>query len=114
MGPFDRDVVVMCGTRTSSVGVYTRGGGRLALTLHRPGCRPAGCEGSDVYAPDAWATVRTSGPDVSIDGCDPLSAVGADRLGVTFTPEAGDPEEYDIPLVGDCLMGVSCVSADGG
>jgi len=110
-GPFDREVVELCSSRTSSVGVLTRGGGRITIELNRPGCPVAGCEGSDVYAPGAWATVRTAGPDLLLDGCDPISAVGADRLRVIFTPEEGAPETLDIDVVGACLVGDACASS---
>jgi hypothetical protein len=115
MGPFDREVVEMCGATTSSVGVYTSGGGRMSIELHRPGCSTTGCEGSDVYASGAWATIRVAGPDLLLEGCDPVSAVGADRLRVTFAPDDGaEPETHEIGLVGECIAGPGCAATDGG
>ena len=114
-GGFDREVVAMCSSTTTAVGVRTDGGGRLAIELHRPGCSTTGCEGSDVYASGSWATIRIAGPDLLLEGCDPVTAVGADRLRVTFTkPAESEVESYEIGLVGDCLVGLGCATPDGG
>jgi len=74
-GPFDRDELVLCEPGTTSLGVFTMGGGRMRIEVVG-GCGDARtCVGTDTYAPRSWATVRASGRELSIEGCASISAL---------------------------------------
>ena len=88
---------------TSSVSVHTNGGGRMTLRVVGGCFGDPMCESTDLFAPDAWATVRVAGTELLVDGCAPISAVSGTDLEVTFRPTAGELETYSIPLVGACL-----------
>jgi hypothetical protein len=117
-GPFDRDELVLCEPGTTSLGVFSMGGGRMRIEVVG-GCGDARtCVGTDTYAPRSWATVRASGRDLSIEGCASISALAGTAVEVSFENEDGVADErYELPIRGACLdagvMGCRATS-DGG
>ena len=104
----------VCDTRTSSVGLVTSTGGRLALELRDVCGRSAGsCRSVDVYAANAHGSVRIAGGSIFLDDCT-IPATPGQTLVATFTPgDSSMPaERFVLSLTGTCRADGG--TADGG